>query len=133
VTTLAPATRLPSPMVMDGIVSIDNLQRNLVVRRPENLSGYEKLTWRMAHEQLVRGEQSGWDSDVPTLWAHGGGQTDIAFGVPGDNLTLLFHFPAGKDAYTKLVSQPGLSALVTADRSTGWFMSCKFRHGRKGS
>jgi hypothetical protein len=124
--------KLPSPVAVDGIVSIDNYQRNLVVRRPENLSGYEKLSWRTAHAALVRAEQSGWSSAVPTLWAHGVGQTGIAFGLPGDNLTLLFHFPVGKREYGELVSQPGLMAIVTIDRSAGVFMGVRFLHGRKG-
>ena len=124
------STPLPSPMAMLGLVTIDNWQRNLIVRRPENLSGYEKLAWRRGHELLVQAEQSGWPSTgAPFVYAHGAGQTDIAYAVPGDNLTLKFHFPAGKDAYRELVSKPGLTAFVTVDRSTGFFMSCRFRHG----
>jgi hypothetical protein len=90
--------------------------RTLVVSRPENASGYQKLAWRGGHEALVRAEQSGWRSAVPFLYAHGAGQSDIAHGLPGDNLTLLFHFPVGKDAYRELVSKPGLRAFVTFDR-----------------
>ena len=44
----------------------------------------------------------------------------IAFGLPGDNLTLSFHFPAGKEVYTKLVSWPGLTCFVTVDRGSGF-------------
>jgi hypothetical protein len=119
-------------MAMTGIVSVDNYQRNLVVSRPDTLSGYEKLSWRNAHAALVRAEQNGWSSDVPTLWADGLGQTNIAFGLPGDKLTLLFHFPAGKEVYTKLVSQPGLTCFVTVDRSSQRFTGVRFLHGRKG-
>jgi hypothetical protein len=50
--------------------------------------------------------------------------------VPGDNLALLFHFQVGKDAYAKLVPQPGLAAFVSIDKGSGWFMSVKFRHNR---
>jgi hypothetical protein len=126
--------RLPQPLTMTGIVSVDNLQRNLVVRRPESLSGHEKLWWRTAHEQLVRAQEAGWPRNgAPYLFAHGAGQSDIAHGVPGDRLTLLFHFPAGKDAYVKLVSQPGLSAFVTVDRSSGWFTGVRFRHNRRAA
>jgi hypothetical protein len=50
--------KLPSPMVMIGIVSIDNWRRNLVVARPDTLGGYEKLSWRTAHEALVKAELS---------------------------------------------------------------------------
>jgi hypothetical protein len=126
--------KLPSPMAMAGIVSIDNWRRNLVVSRPDTLGGYEKLSWRTAHEHLYRAEQSGWRSGAPTLWASGVRQTDIAYGVPGDNLSLLFHFPAVADSpYSKLVGQPGLAAFVTVDRSTHWFMGVTFRHNRQGS
>jgi hypothetical protein len=121
--------KLPSPMAMTGIVSIDNWQRNLVVSRPDTLGGYEKLSWRVAHEALVRAEKVGWSSDVPTVWAHGAGETDIAWGLPGDKLTLLFHFPAGKEVYTKLVSQPGLTCFVMVDRSSQRFTGVRFRHG----
>jgi hypothetical protein len=137
VTVLA-RERLPQPLVMDGIVRNDVGTRTLVVSRPENLSGYQKVAWRTAHEALVKAEQNGWytatgrPSLVPYLFAHGAGQTDIAHGLPGDKLTLLFHFPAGVEVYTKLVSQPGLRALVTVDKSSGWFTRVKFIHGRKG-
>jgi hypothetical protein len=123
--------KLPQPMAMIGIVTIDNFQRNLVVSRPDTLSGYEKLSWRTAHEQLVRAERVGWGSATPTLWAHGGGETNIAFGVPAENLRLSFHFPAGKAVYTKLVSQPGLTAFVMVDRSSQWFTGVRFRHGSR--
>ena len=125
--------KLPSPVAMDGIVSIDNYQRNLVVSRPENASGYEKLAWRTAHGYLAQAKQNGWRSAAPTVWAHSAEARDIAFGVPGDNLTLLFHFPVGKREYVELVSQPGLMALVTIDRSAGVFMGVKFIHGRRES
>ena len=73
--------------------------------RPQTLSGYQKLWWRTAHEALVKAEQNGWPSaGAPFVYAHGVGQTDIAYGVPGDNLTLKFHFPVGEDAYRELVT-----------------------------
>jgi hypothetical protein len=116
-------------MAMTGIVTIDNLRRNLVVSRPDTLGGYEKLSWRTAHEALVRAEKVGWSSDVPSLWAHTAESRNIAFGVPGENLTLSFHFPAGKEVYTKLVSRPGLTCFVTVDRSSQRFTGVRFRHG----
>jgi hypothetical protein len=130
--TLYATEKLPAPLVIDGIVTNDVAARTLVVSRPENLSGYHRLQWRTAHEALVRAEQSGWSSDYRFLYAHGVGQRDIAHGLPGDGLTLLFHFPVGKDAYRELVSQPGLSAFVTVDKSSGQFTACRFRHGAKG-
>jgi hypothetical protein len=106
-------------------VGVDYSERTLVVKRPENASGFQKLSWRMAWESLVRSEQSGWRSGR-TVWAHGVGQSDIAHGLPGDYLTLLFHFPTGNDAYGELVSKPGLSATFAIDRAAGHFLSVRF-------
>jgi hypothetical protein len=121
--------KLPTPLAMGGIVANDVATRTLIVSRPDQASGYEKLWWRTAHGELVKAEQSGWRS-ASFLFARGAGQTDIAHGLPGDNLTLMFHFPAGKDVYRELVSQPGLRAYVTIDRSAGVFMGVRFLHGR---
>jgi hypothetical protein len=120
-------------MTVDGIVRIDSAARTLIVSRPENLSGYQKVQWRIAHEALQRAEQSGWGSAHPFLYAHSVGQRDIAHGLPGGGLTLLFHFPVGVAVYGELVSQPGLRALVTVDKSRGRFTGVRFLHGRKGS
>jgi hypothetical protein len=125
----AAATPVPQPMAMAGIVTNNVMTRTLVVSRPDTLGGYERHSWRVAHEQLVRAERAGWDSNVPTLWASGSGETDIAWGLPGDNLTLLFHFPAGREVYTKLVSRPGLTCWVMVDRSSQRFTGVRFRHG----
>jgi hypothetical protein len=125
--------KLPQPLVMDGIVANDVGTRTLIVSRPDQASGYEKLSWRTAHEALVRAEQRGWPASAhPFLWAHSAEARNIAHGLPGDNLTLLFHFPVGKREYAELVSQPGLTSFVTVDKSTGWFMGVKLFHGRKG-
>jgi hypothetical protein len=129
--TTAVRETLPQPLTMDGVVSNDVSTRTLVVRRPETASGYERLSWRWAHEALVRAVESGWPTaGAPFLWAHGAGQRDIAHGLPGDNLTLLFHFPVGKTEYRDLVSQPGLRALVTVDKSRGVFLGVRFKGGR---
>ena len=82
-------------------------------------------------EQALSGSARIWlaSSAAPFLWAHGAGQTDIVFGVPGDNLMLLFHFPPGKDSYRELVSKPGLAAFVTVEKSSGWFIGVGFRQG----
>jgi hypothetical protein len=39
---------------------------------------------------------------------------------------LRFHFPPGVTAYAKLISKPGLRAIVTIDRSTRRFLSGRF-------
>jgi hypothetical protein len=130
--SLLATERLPAPLTMDGIVSNDPGARTLTVLRPENASGYEKLWWRTAHAELVKAQESGWAGQVPYLYAHGAGQRDIAHGLPADSLGLEFHFPVGKEAYRELVSRPGLRALVTIDKSRGWFMGVRFLHERRG-
>jgi hypothetical protein len=47
--------RIPRPMVIGGIVINDFESRTLVVKRPETASGYEKLSWRTAHQALQGG------------------------------------------------------------------------------
>ena len=51
----------------------------------------------------------------------------IAYAVPGDHLTLKFHFPLdGSTAYTTLTAKPGLYAIVVIDASTSRFLTCRF-------
>jgi hypothetical protein len=54
--------------------------------------------------------------------------SDVAHAVPGDFQMVLFRFPAGNSAFTELVGKPGLTALVTVDRSAGRFVAVKFLH-----
>jgi hypothetical protein len=124
--------KLPAPLTTDGVVTNDVATRTLIVARPDQASGYEKLWWRTAHGELVKAEQSGWAGQTPYLYAHTAEAHNIAHGLPGDNLSLEFHFPTGVAAYAELVSRPGLTAFVTIDKSTGWFMGVRFLHGRKG-
>ena len=127
--TLRATERIPKPLTMVGVVTHDVAARTLVVPRPEQASGFEKLAWREAYNALVRAEQQGWPSaGAPHLYANGAGQSRIAFAVPGDNLSLLFAFQAPSEPYAALVSRPGLSSFVTADRSSGFFVGCTFRH-----
>jgi hypothetical protein len=128
VTAMA-TTPIPQPVAMNGIVRTDPASRTLTVVRPDTLSGYQKLAWRSAHQALQLAERDGWPpSGAPFLWAHTVDQRDIVHGAPGDNLTLLFHFPAGVQAYTALVSRPGLRAIVVVDESSGYFTGVKFLH-----
>jgi hypothetical protein len=119
--------RIPRPIAVDGVVTNDVLARTLVVRRPESLSGYQLLLWREAHGALARAEEIGW-ANHHIVWASGAGQFDVAHALPGDNLTFLFHFPVGNDAYRALVSKPFLAAIVTIDADTHRFMAVRFVH-----
>jgi hypothetical protein len=121
--------RIPKPLVIDAPVFNDVANRTLVVRRADQASGYQKLAWREAHGAYRRAEEAGLPpSGAPFLRASGGGESDIAYAIAGDSLTLLFAFPPGKSVYAELVSKPGLAAWVAVDVSTGWFQSVKFRH-----
>jgi hypothetical protein len=125
--TATATTPIPQPLAMNGIARTDPASRTLTVSRPDQLSGYQKLAWRVAHQALQLAEMNGWpQSGAPFLWAHTADQRDIVHGRPGDNLTLEFHFPAGVSAYTQLVSRPGLSAIVVVDESSGYFTGVKF-------
>jgi hypothetical protein len=104
--------------VINTPVTNDVATPTLIVRRPENASGYRKLAWRTAHQALQRAEESGWRLGR-FVWAYDAGRVDIAHAVPGEDLKLLFHFPVGNDAYAALVSKPGLSAVVGIDRAAG--------------
>jgi hypothetical protein len=126
---LAAADVAPKPLTMIGVVTHDVSNRTLIVRRQEQASGREKLSWREAHNALVKAEQAGFPfNGAPSLWADGPGKSRIAHAVPGDSLTLRFAFPVPSQVYAELVSKAGLSSFVTVDRSSGWFVDCKFRH-----
>jgi hypothetical protein len=49
--------RVPKPLTMIGVVSVDSVNRALIVRRQEQASGLERLAWREAHTALVKAEQ----------------------------------------------------------------------------
>jgi hypothetical protein len=120
---------VPAPVTMTGSVFNDVMTRTLIVRRPENASGYQKLLWRESRRALEQAVDGGWQSDHPTVWAATKGDSHIASGAPGpDFLSLAFHFPPGRQAYAALVSKPGLYALVTADRNLRRFLGVKFLH-----
>jgi hypothetical protein len=133
--TTAARERLPQPLAVVAPVSIDYAAMSLVVQRPESAGGYERLLWREAHQALVKAEESGWRSATPVVYAKGPDNRDLVHVVSGPNLTLVVAFMVGTPTakvYAELVSKPGLSAFVTADKSTRLFMGVKFRHGSAG-
>jgi hypothetical protein len=71
---------------------------------------------------------SGYPGDAPTVWAAGGGESEIAFGLPeGD--ALKFRFGRGDPVYQRLVSTPGLRATFVVDRGSSQILGVRF-HGR---
>jgi hypothetical protein len=122
---------VPQPLAVAAPVTIDVANMALIVRRPEAAGGSEKLLWREAHGQLVKAEELGWPASMPLLWGSAPGNYQFVPAVPGPNLTLRFVFAPGTAAagvYATLVGAPGLSAIVTADRATRYFLNVKFLH-----
>jgi hypothetical protein len=127
----AATTPLPQPLAITAPVVPDFANMTLVVRRPDNAGGYERLLWRESHIALVKAEESGWPMGTPYVWGSAPGNFQFAHAAPGPNLTLLFAFAVGTRAaqvYAELVGRPGLSAFATADKSTRYFLGVTFRH-----
>jgi hypothetical protein len=67
--TVAATERIPQPMVATGLVSNNLSDRTLSVRLSDfETSGYTRLAWRTAWQELRKAEQLGW-SNHPTVWA----------------------------------------------------------------
>ena len=107
----AATTRLPSHSAAVAVVTNDMPSRTLVVKLAETAEGYARLLWRQGHQALVKAEQSGWPTGVPTVWASAPGAWRVAFAVPGEAATLRFHFPLGDPSYRTLVGTPGCRRL----------------------
>jgi hypothetical protein len=125
--TLFATERLPQPIVVLGVVAVDLPSRTLQVRASELASGHEKLNWRTAHQALRQAEETGWRTGG-TVYASAPGAYQVAHVNPGDFLSLLVRFPPGEQAFSQLLSRPGLFAWVSVDRSTGKFIGVKFSH-----
>jgi hypothetical protein len=117
--------KLPQPAAIEAFVDNDVLSRTLSVRLSQREMGYTKLLWREAFQALQAAEEDGWRRH-PFLWASVPGAREVAHVKPGDFQTLLVHFPPGEQSYSKLISRPGLYAIVTVDRSSRRFLSLKF-------
>jgi hypothetical protein len=91
------------------------------------VGGYEKLLWTQAWQALRRAEQAGWPPDAAQpVWADLPGARQVAHSLPTEAGTLTFRFPVGAAGFAKLISRPGVVAIVTVDRSTLRFMTCRF-------
>jgi hypothetical protein len=58
-------------------------------------------------------------ADVP-------GARRVVHGLPAEGGVMSFHFPPGTAGYSELISKPGLVAIVTVDRGTQRFLTCRF-------
>jgi hypothetical protein len=109
------------------VVFADVAARTLTVRLSEQESGYTKLLWRTGWQALRQAEEAGWPaSGAPRVWADAPGARRVVYGLPGEGGTLVFRFPAGTPGFAELVGRPGLTSLVTVDRSTYRILSVKF-------
>jgi hypothetical protein len=55
----AATTPVPQPLATPGAVTNNVMTRTLVVSRPDTLGGYERHSWRRAHEEFAKAERAG--------------------------------------------------------------------------
>jgi hypothetical protein len=118
---------LPSPQAVSGVVWVDAVERVLTVRLPDQVGGYEKLLWTQAWQQLRRAEQAGWPiGGAPWLYADLPDARQVTHAQPGEAGTLRFVFPPKAPGFAALISKPGVVAIVTVDRGSQRFLTCRF-------
>jgi hypothetical protein len=118
---------LPQPQAIGATVFVDALTRTLTVRLPDLAGGYERLLWTQAWQQQRRSQEAGWPVDgAPWVFADLPGARKVVHGQPADGGTLRFTFPPGTPGFAQLISKPGVVAVVTVDRGTHQFLTCRF-------
>jgi hypothetical protein len=128
----AATTPLPQPLAIRAPVTVDYANMALIVKRPENAGGYDKLLWREAHAALAAAEGRGWPPGTPFVYGSAPGRFQFAHATPGSDLTLRFAFQPGTETakvYAELASRPTY-AIVTADKSKRVFLGVTFRYNR---
>jgi hypothetical protein len=120
---------LPRPLAADGAVTIDARERELVVRPAGDARGYAKVLWAEGVRAQAEAA-SGSAGDAPTVWASGGGESKIAYGLPAGGDALKFRFSLRDPVYRKLVSTPGLTATIVVDRETSHILRVRFHRRR---
>jgi hypothetical protein len=116
------------PLAASDAVTIDARERELVVRLAPDARGYAKVLWAEGVRAISEAASSGY-AGPPTVWASGGGSSQIAYGLPAGDGALKFRFSLRDPAYKKLVSTPGLRATFVVDRGSSQILSVRF-HGR---
>jgi hypothetical protein len=117
----------------DGVVTIDPRERTLTVRPAPDADAHAKVLWRagVRAQAAASGRAAAYGrpdpTTAPTVWASGGGRTQIAFGLPTGDGALTFHFYRGHPTYRKLVTTPGLRARFVVDRESSQILSVRFR------
>jgi hypothetical protein len=125
--SLLQTEKLPAPIPIDGVVVADVVARTLGVRLSETASGYQRLWWKQAHQQLKAAVESGW-ARHPFVWASTPTAYQVAHAQPADFAMLQVTFPVGTAGYSELISRPGLYAIATVDRNSNRFLAVKFLH-----
>jgi hypothetical protein len=120
---------LPDPLAADGVINIDPDSRTVIVKPAPDASGYAKSLWWEGHQALTEAERTGRRGEA--VWAHIPGHPQVAYATPGKETTLRFRLDP--DDYRKLVSTPGLRAVVVVDKRSSRILNVAFRGGRKGS
>lgn len=76
------STGLPRPLAADGAVTVDARERALVVRPAPDARAYVKVLWSEGVRAQAEAAASRYPGAAPTVWASGGGQTKVVFGLP---------------------------------------------------
>jgi hypothetical protein len=119
---------LPRPLAADAVVVVDARERALVVRPAPAARAYAKVLWAEGVRAQAEAAASRF-AGPPTVWAAGGGESKIAYGLPAGGDALEFRFGRGDPVYKKLVSTPGLRATFVVDRGSSRILGVRF-HGR---
>jgi hypothetical protein len=121
-------TVVPQPLAITAVVVNDFANRTLFCRLPDVLTGPGRTAWADGYQALRLAEENGWGGGAPPLWAATKTAERVARAAAGDAQTLKFFFEPGNQAYSQLIGRPGLTAIVTADRATRYFLRCLFLH-----
>jgi hypothetical protein len=117
---------LPEPRAVTCPVFVDSERRVLTVRLPDQAGGYERHLWIQAWQQLRRAQEAGWPVGGPGPVPADVPAGRLVHGLPVDGAQLAFSFPVGTPGFAELVSKPGVTAVVTLDRSRLEFLRCRF-------
>jgi hypothetical protein len=121
--------RIPDPLGIASVASVNISERCIFVRCSDLASGYQRMFWKQAFRALQSAEQSGWSSHS-TVWASTPSTRQAAYAVAGDaefGGTLRFMFPKGEASFHELISRPVVCTMFV-DRSTGRFLNCSLKN-----
>ena len=120
--------KVPSPLGITAVASINVSDRSISVRVSDVESGYAKNYWRTAFRALQQAEH-GW-SNHSTVWASTPSTRQAAYAVPSNaefGGTPRFTFPKGETSFQELISKP-VAATVFVDRSTSRFINVSLKN-----